>query len=220
MIKKFKKSLEELMKIIDISWPIREQMTQYKNRSEVYFESIKNFDIDSVRLTRITMDSHTGTHMEAPSHFIQDWASIDKIELSHCCGRCTVIDMTSVGDCITDEHLQLVDIEPQSIILFKTTNSELQYDAPFDPKFVYLAATGAAYLADKKVKAVGIDYVGIERDQEGHATHMVLLKQNIAIIEGLRLAHVHAGNYYFVCLPLACVGIEASPARAVLFESF
>lgn len=208
------------MKILDISWPISEQMTQYKNREEVAFDPMKTFDVDRVRLTRITMDSHVGTHVEAPAHFIKDGANLDKIELSNCCGRCSVIDMTSVGDCITDEHLQLVHIESQSIVLFKTTNSELSHDAPFDPKFVYLSATGAAYLAEKKVKAVGIDYVGIERDQEGHTTHMALMKQNIIIIEGLRLAHVHAGNYFFVCLPLACVEIEASPARAVLFESF
>jgi arylformamidase len=213
-------SWEELMKILDISWPINEQMTQYKNREEVSLEPIKTYDNDQVRLTRITMDSHAGTHAEAPAHFIKDGAHIDTIELTRCCGRCSVLDMTFVGDCITDEHLQCVHIEPQSIVLFKTTNSELPYDAQFDPKFVYLSAAGAAYLAEKKVKAVGIDYVGIERDQEGHPTHMVLMKQDIVIIEGLRLAHVHAGNYFFVCLPLACTGIESSPARAVLFESF
>ena len=208
------------MKIIDISWPMSERMTQYKNKDVVRMQPTKIFAHDNVRETCITIDSHTGTHIEAQAHFMRDGITTDKIALQQCCGRCAVVDMTFVGDSITDEHLSLIRIEPNSIILFKTTNSELNHDAPFDPNFVYLSASGAAYLAEKKVKAVGIDYVGIERSQQGHITHRALMEKGIVIIEGLRLHMVHAGNYFFVCLPLALVGLEAAPARAILFEDF
>lgn len=206
------------MKIVDISWPLHEKMTQYKNRQEVHFQALKTFDVDSARHTRIMLDCHAGTHIESASHFIKDGKTIDAMDLSQCCGRCLVVDMTFVGDCITDEHLQLIHIEPESIILLKTTNSELQSDAPFDSNFVYISSSGADFLAEKKIKAVGLDYLGIERSQETHATHKTLMKNNVAIIEGLRLAHIHAGNYFFVCLPLACISVEAAPARAILFE--
>lgn len=206
------------MKIIDISWPMSERMTQYKNKSVIQLQATKTFAHDNIRETRITIDSHTGTHVEASAHFIRDGITVDKLALQQYCGRCTVVDMTFVGDAITDEHLSLVHIEPQSIILLKTTNSELHNNDPFDPNFVYLAASGAQYLADKKIKAVGIDYLGIERSQQEHATHRTLMNQGIVIIEGLRLAMVHAGNYFFICLPLACVDLEAAPARAVIIE--
>ena len=206
------------MKIIDISWPISERMTQYKNKNSVRMQATKTFVPDNVRQTSITIDSHVGTHIESQAHFMRDGITTDKIELQQCCGRCVVVDMTFVGDSITDEHLSLVHIEPHAIVLLKTTNSELHDNDPFDPNFVYLSELGARYLADKKVRAVGIDYVGIERSQEGHVTHRVLMESKIVIIEGLRLNMVHAGNYFFVCLPMAFVGLEASPARAVLIE--
>jgi arylformamidase len=72
--------------------------------------------------------------------------------------------------------------------------------------------------AEKKVKAIGIDYLGIERNQPDHATHTILMKHNIAIIEGLRLADAVAGDYFFICLPLNVIGLEAAPARAVLLR--
>ncbi len=208
------------MEIIDISWPISEQMTRYKNKSVIQLQTIKTFDHDKVRQTSILMDSHTGTHVEAQAHFMHDGITTDKIGLQQYCGRCSVIDMTFVGDSITDEHLSLVHIEPNSILLFKTTNSELEDNAPFDSNYVYLSESGAAYLSEKQVNAVGIDYLGIERSQEAHITHRTLMENNIVIIEGLRLRKVHAGNYFFICLPLAFVGIEAAPARAILFEDF
>jgi arylformamidase len=206
------------MKIIDISWPISEHMTQYKNKAAVHIESTKTFEKDGAREASICLDSHAGTHIESPAHFMRDGITIDKIDLTRCCGHCQVIDMTFAEDSITDEHLSLLPIESDTIILLKTTNSELHDTAPFDPDFVYLAASGAEYLVEKKVKAIGIDYVGLERSQQAHATHQILMQHNIIIIEGLRLDMIHAGNYVLACLPLALVGLEAAPARAVLIQ--
>ena len=90
--------------------------------------------------------------------------------------------------------------------------------AAFTYDFVYLEKSGAKYLAGKKVKTVGIDYVGIERDQPNHETHRFLLGNDIPIIEGLRLGKVKEGEYTLLCLPLAYKGMEAAPARAVLIK--
>ncbi len=107
-------------------------------------------------------------------------------------------------------------IPDNSIVLFKTKNSLLECDALFNPVFIFLAPDAAQLLVEKQVKAVGIDYLGIERGQPDHATHVTLLAKNIPIIEGLRLKDIKAGSYFLCCLPLAIQGLEAAPARAVL----
>lgn len=206
------------MKAIDISWPISDRMTTYKNAKDVRIESTKHFEIDGVRACCFTLGSHIGTHVDAPAHFIKNGPTIDKMELEHTMGECKVLDFTDVDDKITDEHLAMYDIDYEDIILLKTKNSFLKPDAPFDTKFVYLDESGAQYLADIGIRAIGIDYLGIERDQEGHPTHTILMLADVAIIEGLRLAHVEQDLYSLVCLPLAVQGTDAAPARAILFS--
>ncbi len=206
------------MEIIDISWPLHPQMTEYKDKKTISFEHIKLFERDDVRESVIHLGSHTGTHVDAPGHFMEHEITIDQVSLSTMVGPCVVLDMTHVDEYIGSDDLTPYALHEGSIVLFKTTNSALELRQPFDPKFVYLAASGAEYLIEKKVKAVGIDYLGIERNQQGHETHMLLFKSSITIIEGLRLGHVQAGHYFFVCLPLAVQGLEAAPARAILMQ--
>lgn len=207
-----------MMKIIDISWPISSSITAYKDRSVVAIEEIKNFNRDGARETNIYLSSHTGTHVDAPSHFIQEGKTIDEISLERLVGNCIVLDMTVCSERITRECLMQHDaqITEGSIILLRTTNSDIAPNDKFNPQFVYLEQSGAHYLVEKKVKAVGIDYLGIEHSQPGHPTHETLLNGDVVIIEGLRLGHVLSGDYYFVCLPLNMIGLEAAPARAIL----
>lgn len=204
------------MKLIDISWPITQDMTAYKDRAVVVFNYAKTFEKDNVRESVITLGSHSGTHIDAPSHFIADGTSIHEQFIEATCGPCIVIDCMDVTESITDEVLQHHTIEEGDIVLFKTRNSLLASNAPFAYDFIYLAASGAEYLAAKKIKAVGIDYLGIERQQPNHETHLALMRNRIAIIEGLRLAKVESGSYMLWCFPLAMQGLEAAPARAVL----
>lgn len=206
------------MKIIDISWPLSKATTGYKDRSIIEFSDRKTMSRDGARETTITLDSHSGTHIDAPSHFINDGKTIDQLDLTSVVGTATVLDCSSVVDGITYDFLADKNIGQNDIILFKTTNSQTQPTEKFTPHFVYLEVSGARFLTEKKVKAVGIDYLGIERGQPGHLTHHELMNHSIAIIEGLRLGHVAPGEYQFVCLPLYLVGLEASPARAILIE--
>jgi arylformamidase len=208
-----------MKRIIDISWPLCSETTGYKDKKSVVFNHIKTFSNDGVRESSIELNSHAGTHVDAPTHFLSEGMSIDQISLGSVCGDAFILDMTMHTECITREALAVHDdqIVPGSTVLLKTLNSELApTNVSFNPSFVYLEASGAQYLAEKKIKAVGIDYLGIERNQPGHPTHKALLNAGVAVIEGLRLGHVAEGNYFLVCLPLAVVGLEAAPARAVL----
>ncbi len=206
------------MKIYDISWPISSATTGYKDKKIINFESTKSFDKDGSRETKITLSSHSGTHVDAPSHFLRDGKTIDQIDFSSIIGACKVFDMTAVSDGITSDHLENLNIQPHDIILFKTINSANQPTDTFTPHFIYLSASGAEYLVERKIRAVGIDYLGIERSQPDHPTHTLLFKHDITIIEGLRLDAVKQGSYFLCCLPLYTIGLEAAPARAVLIE--
>ncbi|HJM68683.1 MAG TPA: cyclase family protein [Candidatus Babeliales bacterium] len=203
------------MKYIDISWPISQAMTTYKDRKNVSIIETKTWNNDQVRETSLSMGLHTGTHIDAPSHMLEqgDTISSDAIVMQ----RCQVLDLTNLAGGITKDDLMQQDIT-ESIILLKTNNSSLDATAPFDPNFVYLEQSGAEYLIEQGVTLVGIDYLGIERNQPGHPTHKVLLEKGVVNLEGLRLKHVDAGTYNLICLPLSISNVDAAPARAVLVK--
>lgn len=125
-----------------------------------------------------------------------------------------VLDLTNVEDKITRLDLENFRFGAGDFLLLKTKNS---YVDVFDFEFVYLERTGAAYLVEREIAGVGIDALGIDRSQADHATHKQLLSNEIVIIEGLRLGDVPAGDYFMVALPLKLQGVEAAPARVILF---
>ncbi|UNE35128.1 cyclase family protein [Vermiphilus pyriformis] len=202
--------------ILDISWPLTSGMTGYKNKKTFESTPIKLWDQDHVREAQFTCTTHTGTHVDMPAHFLQDGYTAEQAPLDRLIGTCRVIDMTHVTECISAEDLYQYDIKEGQRILFKTSNSNRSYDQEFDYNFVYVAHTAASYLVEKKVVCVGIDYLGIERNQPGHPTHKTLLDAGIIIIEGLRLHNVLSGTYTLLCLPLLLQGLDGAPARAVL----
>ena len=206
------------MKIYDISWPIFQGMTAYKNRHEVAINHTRNHEEHGMRSSVITIGSHSGTHIDAPSHFINGGKNIEELSPLCCVGPAQVIDMTAVDDVIDLHHIEPLSFEKGMMVLFKTKNSQRDVMAPFDPEFVYINGPASKLLIQKGARAVGIDYLGIERDQPEHETHHAFLQHDIPIIEGLRLGHVDAGTYFLWCLPLSVIGAEAAPARALLLE--
>ncbi|OGB84105.1 hypothetical protein A3F66_02825 [candidate division TM6 bacterium RIFCSPHIGHO2_12_FULL_32_22] len=204
------------MKIIDISWPISNDMTTYKDKKDVSIKKIREFHSDNVREIQICMSSHSGTHVDAPAHFLENGETIDFVFLENLIGDCQVIDLTHLDEKISMADLQKIKIEAE-ILLFKTKNSFLNYVAPFDYEFIYLDSSAANYLVETfNLKSVGIDYLGIERNQPARLTHTTLLESGIPIIEGLRLQNVEAGKYKLICMPLLIEGADAAPARACL----
>lgn len=208
------------MKIIDISWTISERMTVYKDKrvKRPRITQTKTLRVDGANESKYVLESHTGTHVDSPRHFIRRGRSINNISLSSLVGLCKVLDLTRVRDKITVEELKKHSINNAEIVLLKTKNSSLPETAKFAKEFVYLDKGGAVFLASKGVKAVGIDYLGIERNQPLHESHKTLLRKNVAIIEGLRLKHVQPGHYTLICLPLKIDGGDAAPARAILLK--
>jgi arylformamidase len=207
------------MNIIDISWPLSREMTTYKDRADIHINQIKSVAQDHVAESTLQLHTHTGTHVDAPAHFIDGGNSIDHLPLNFLCGPALVIDCTHIKEAITVQDLQMHEelIKKHSRILLKTVNSFCKPTDPFNYNFVYLEKTGAQFLVDCGVSTIGIDYLGIERNQPNHPTHKILL-QNGIIIEGLRLADVESGIYNLFCLPLLIHNSDGSPARAVLIK--
>lgn len=210
------------MNIFDISWPISKETTAYKDKKVINFEHTKIFAEAKVRESVITLGSHSGTHIDAPAHFMRGGKTIDQLPLTNFIGHCKVIDLTHVTESVTHDILaeknEEISIDFNDIILLKTKNSKLSAIDTFDREFVYLHHSGARYLTEQKIKTVGIDYLGIERNQPDHDTHLELMKNNTTIIEGLRLGCVDQGVYTLYCLPLCMIGLEAAPARALLIK--
>lgn len=206
------------MKIHDISMLIHKNMSVYKNKEEKrpILTVTRDFNNGSAYESKIEMDLHTGTHIDAPLHMIQDGTTIETLSLEKVITECKVYELTNINDnAIKREYLKDLDINTNDFVLFKTKNS---YDESFNPDFVYLEKTAAQYLKELNVKGIGIDALGIERSQPEHETHKILFDAGIVIIEGLRLKDIQAGTYQLIALPLPIVGAEAAPARVILVE--
>ena len=208
------------MKIIDISWPLAPDVTGRDIQQEVMFSGMHNVRASALRVSRLFMSSRSGTHVSAPACVLRTGTTIDQVGFTQLIGTAFVLDLTDVEESIGREDLEQYDLAKNSIILLKTRNSELAENAPYDKEFMYLHTLAAQYCCDLGIKAIGIDYIDLECDHQNYEVHKLLLSHNVGIIKGLRLAHVPEGVYFLVCLPLAIVGLEAAPARAILFEDF
>lgn len=206
-----------MFRIYDISMTIKADMQVWKNyeNKKPSITNDSNFQTGTVHESRINLNVHTGTHIDAPLHVLENGATIDTIPLERLVGPARVLDLTSVDLSIGREQLEPFAIQRGEWVLFKTKDS-FNNSGEFDRQFVFLNADGAAYLAEIGVNGVAIDALGIERDQAGYPTHKTLFNANILIVEGVRLKDVPAGNYTFVLAPLKLEGIDGAPARAML----
>lgn len=203
---------------IDISVPLTSGMLNWPGDLPVDISRVRDQNAgDSATVSRIDMGAHTGTHMDAPLHFISGAPGMDAMPISAGIGPCRVIEL---GDELAISRASLEAHEPLAgeRILLRTRNSDrCWWQYPFDEHFVYISAEAARYLAAQKVMTVGVDYLsvgGFHRD--GTATHQALLEANIWIIEGLDLTRVRAGRFMLHCLPLKIENGDGAPARAVL----
>jgi arylformamidase len=203
------------MQLIDISIRIEPGMTTYRNNqaNQPKITATSTHKMGSTYESRVDFNLHTGTHIDFPLHMIDGGKTGDEHDISKYMGICRVLDCTDCVTAIDDQTLQAFDIKADEFILLKTKNS---FNDGFDDEFIYVDASGANYLAQQKIRGVGIDNLGIERSQPHHETHKTLLGNDIIILEGLRLAHVTPGTYTLVSLPLNIAGVEALPVRAAL----
>jgi arylformamidase len=174
---------------------------------------------DTATVSRMSLGVHTGTHMDAPVHFIRDGESIDQIPLDATVGRARVIPIRDTKS-IKPEELTEYSIQNGERILFKTVNSDHAWQTDdFREDFVFISKEAAAYLVECGIRSVGVDYLSVGGFREdGPETHETLLSAGIWIIEGLDLNGVEPGDYELICLPLRLIGSDGSPARAILRE--
>ncbi len=209
--------------IIDISWPLAARTVSYKDRHPLVVQELRTVATHGVQDSLcLRLHMHTGTHVDAPSHFIPGGKTIEQLSLEKMNGPCRVLDLTSLtGESIEERDLVAFNIQPGQRILLKTRNSLASSYGPYNPHEVYLGASAAEYLAACKVALVGVDALGLERNQPGYASHKALFDVDAVIVEGLRLGAllIDRQDYLLHLLPLAFVGSEAAPARAVLTTS-
>ncbi len=202
---------------IDISAPVKQGMVHWPGDPAVQITRVEDIQKgDAATVSSISMGAHTGTHIDAPLHFLPGGIAIDEMPLDTMVGPARVIEIKD-NETIAVKELEGHRIHPGERILFKTRNSALWQDERFHGDFVYLSTEAAEYLAERKVAAVGIDYLSVGGYHKNETeVHRALLGGHVWIIEGLDLSRIQAGNYDLICLPLRVEKGEAAPARAVL----
>jgi arylformamidase len=208
------------MRIYDISLPITPGLPVWPGDPGVVLERVgKIEDGAESNVTHLSMSAHSGTHVDAPYHFLGGEApTVDQLPLKLLTGRTYVLDLPSV-DLITASVLEKADIPPRTRrLLFKTRNSSYwsKPGLPFQTQFVAVSPDGAQHLVDRGVKLVGVDYFSVAPYDDSAPTHQVLLKAGVIILEGLDLSRVAQGRYTLHCFPLKLVGCDGAPARAIL----
>lgn len=199
--------------IYDVSMAIHSKMTVYKDKLEKVpqFSTLSTFETGSAYETVLSLSLHTGTHMDYPLHMIKDGGVSDDTLADGLLGEVKVFETDQ--DVVDEAFVKKCDIQKGDVVFFKTRNSLIE---TFDFDFVYVDESAAKTLAMIGIKGVGLDALGIERAQDGHPTHKILLGANIFIIEGLRLKEVPEGRYELIALPLKIIGVEALPMRVLL----
>ena len=204
------------MKIYDLSPEISEDMVVYKDKEEKKPKfTVTRTLKEGTNESRMDIELHNGSHVDAPFHVKNNGKTIEKINIENFFGNAVVLDFTRNKECLNKSDLEKHKINKNDIVLLKTKNN---IENKFNFNFIYLEKSGAQFLVSKKIKAVGIDNLGIERNQANHPTHNILASKNIPIFEGLNLSKVKQGRYLFYGFPLKIRKGDASPIRAVLIK--
>ncbi len=208
------------MKVYDISVPLQSDMPTYVDEPgpNLEFRTLLSKG-DSATVSVLSLGSHTGTHVDAPSHFIDGAPHVESMALDALVGPAYVAAFEGKS------HITAADLDSMPIpadcqrILFKTGNGRFWDDSQFHTEFIALAPDAARTLAERGLKLVGIDYLSIEKFRaRPHEVHETLLASGVVILEGVDLRRVAPGEYLLVCAPLNVVGAEAAPARAFLID--
>jgi arylformamidase len=203
---------------IDISVTMRSGMAHWPGNPPVRVERMLDMDKgDPCNVSVMSLGAHTGTHMDAPLHFIRDGASLETLPPDATIGPARVIEIKD-KESIKPAALQPHKLRRGERILFKTRNSTRSWKMErFDEDFVYISKEAAQYLVDHGIQTVGVDYLSVGGfRKDGLETHQILLGASLWIIEGLNLSKVAPGKYELICLPLKVLNSDGAPARALL----
>jgi len=208
------------MALIDITVPIRPGMIVYDGDPDVGLQRTASIASGAIcNVSRLDAGVHTGTHIDAPVHFIDGGAGAEATPLEALIGSAYVVDATEVDGDIDSATLEQLELPANARrVLFKTPNSRLWAEERFSPDFVGLTESAAQQLVQRGVRLVGADYLSIAPKSDPAPTHVTLLGAGAVILEGVDLRAVDPGWYRLVCLPLLLEGSDGAPARALLLK--
>jgi arylformamidase len=208
------------MKIYDVTVTISNDLPVYPGDPPIQIERTQSLEKgDIARVSRLSISTHIGTHIDPPYHFMKDGVSLDQAPLEVFIGPARVVDAGDASS-IDAALLSTFDLDGASRVLFKTRNSRFWSETKeFQKDFVYLETDAAEALVARGVKLVGIDYLSIEKfGFDEPTTHWTLLGNDVYIVEGLDLSAIAPGDYELICLPLKIKDGDGGPARVVLRE--
>jgi arylformamidase len=209
------------MAIYDVSLPISESLAVWPGDPEVRITQPFHLDRgDAATITRLDMGAHTGTHVDAPAHFIPGGPGVDALDLDVLVGPALVVHALEV-DALSAEVLDGLQIPPGTErVLFRTRYSDrwARGELEFAEDFVAITEDGARWLVERDVRLVGIDCLSVGPFGTPAPTHRTLLGAGIVVVEGLDLSDIAPGTYQLVCLPLKITGSDGAPARAILMD--
>ncbi len=204
--------------IFDITHPLNREMITWMDEDALsidQYTSIGNGDYCNT--SRITIDLHAGTHIDAPKHFIDNAGTVDSLGTDTLIGEAFVAETSA--EKITAALLEDMGIPETKRLLFKTRNVDLHRKSSFISNFVALDLSAAEWIVERDIKLVGIDYLSVELpDSTGYPVHRKLLENGVVILENIRMEDVPEGRYNLIALPMKLEGVEASPVRAILMR--
>ncbi len=208
------------MKIYDISLTITPELPVWPGDPKVVLERIYKIEEGAnANVSRMDLGVHTGTHVDAPHHFVHGAKTIEQLDLEVLIGPVQVVALPDTVTTITAAVLEQAGLHPPcQRVLFKTRNSAYwtQPVQRFQTDFVGIDAGGARWLVEHGLRLVGIDYLSIAPFKKSRPTHEALLEAEMIVLEGVNLSAVPAGDYTLYCLPLKLGGSDGAPARAIL----
>lgn len=204
--------------LIDVTLPLAEGIVTFPGDPQYRMSRAAQLSAGDVcNLSQIDCGVHTGTHVDAPLHFLEGGAAVESLPIESLVGPAFIVDAGEVTG-----HIDLATLEALEIpraarrILFRTTNSSLWSRGEFVPEFVALAPDAAAALADRGALLVGNDYLSVAPFGDPAPTHVALLAAGAVILEGLDLRQVEPGWHDLFCLPVPLVGADGAPARTLV----
>jgi arylformamidase len=205
--------------MVDISVPIHDNMPTWPTSIGVRVTQIEHRAAgDTANVSRLDCDVHTGTHVDAPRHFVEGGGGIDALGLDVLNGPCYVADARGMEAITRTTLVERPIPDDTRRLLLRTSNSRWwdEGDTTFHEDYVALTAGAAEWVVEHDIDLVGVDYLSVQRFTDGPATHEILLSNEVVIVEGLNLFDVDSGGYDLSCLPLRIVGADGAPARAAL----
>ena len=209
-------------RIFDITHTLNSKIAMWPGSDQPQLKRVMSIkDGEDCNLTELAFSAHTGTHLDAPLHIIDDGIPVEELDLNTLIGPAQVIEFPDNIDMISLSDIESVGVHEDTIRLIIKTRNSAKWEADpttFNEDYVAIAPEAAKWIVNRGIKLVGIDHLSVAPFREDYLveTHVILLGAGIIAVEGLRLAEIEPGNYQLICLPPKLEGSDGAPCRAVL----